>query len=234
MDFKIPSLKGSVDFELNEFSGIITKIEKWQTTTVTTTTRVSGGGSRIVEDLGGALWIKNTKPTVSVNHHTHHSMNTRIYHGNGAYCTLNRDFIAKEGDTLKTLWFKNAKKDILYGVREKETGDWEPMTSFKVYSKKVLGIKFIGFWRYIIPLILLGICLFGVFLLEQYAISQKIPVGDSSKVYNPILFLIAFPSFGILKNLTKLLFFRKRIVLRKDYRVVQEKIKEIFRSFALD
>lgn len=137
----IKTLSGGVDFDITISTGIITKIEKWNSVKTTVKTHVTGGEGKITTGWDGKVRGKIAPTNTTITQETNSHVNTRIFYGNKAFITIeNCDFISQEGDELKVLFFVYNKKIYPVQVVDKNTGFYTRIWNFKRFSNQILPL----------------------------------------------------------------------------------------------
>lgn len=140
--FQLKTLTSAYDYDMDASEGVVTKVEKWNSTESTTNTHVSGGGGKIGTNLLGETTGKIAPTSVNVTNTTYSYVNTRIYYGEGEYVTLNNcDFITAEGNTIKIHWFVYKGKYYPIKVVDKKTGYSFNVWSFDEFADRIIGVR---------------------------------------------------------------------------------------------
>lgn len=138
----IKTMNGGVDYDVTTFSGIVSKVEKWNSTNTTITTEVTGGGGTIKTGWDGRVSGTIEPTSVNTTHTTNSVVNTRLYFEDGSSLTLEDcDFITTEGNEINALFFNFNNEFYPIKVKDHFTGYEASFWDFSSFSKNVLGLK---------------------------------------------------------------------------------------------
>lgn len=219
-----------IEYDITIYTGIIKKVEKWNSTNTTTSTNVTGGGGNIKTTWDGRVVGKIDETKVNTTHTTKSILNTRLYFEDGASITLDDcDFLTTEGNQIDILLYSIGENTYPMKIKDGLTGFDKLLMSFSTFTTEILELKETNLKFNIISSIISAGIMTGIYFLLQSWGWWKFFIYAAE--FFALLVLGTF-TFGDLLKDTGNLIFNKKIVIDIDSKISNEReVQKIINDF---